>query len=106
MISIGINGFGRIGRLVCRAILERGSPLELVAINNPCLSIDEIVYLLKYDSVHGILNNYNIKSKDGNLVINGKTILVFSEKDPSNIPWGEYNVDYICESSGFLEHSI
>ena len=102
MISIGINGFGRIGRLVCRAILERGSPLELVAINNPYLSMDEIIYLLKYDSVHGTLNNYDIKSKDGNLVINGKTILVFSETDPLNIPWGEYKVDYICESSGFF----
>jgi len=104
MVTVGINGFGRIGRLVCRALLERGE-LELVAINDPGLSVDEMVYLLKYDSVHGILRNYSVESNNGEFLINGRKIMVFSERDPSNIPWGDCGVDYVCESSGFFRTS-
>ena len=105
MITVGINGFGRIGRLVCRALLEREGELDLVAINDPGLSVDEMVYLLKYDSVHGILKNCSVESNHGEFIINGKKIMVFSERDPSNIPWGDCGVDYVCESSGFFRTS-
>ncbi|MAJ45390.1 MAG: type I glyceraldehyde-3-phosphate dehydrogenase [Candidatus Marinimicrobia bacterium] len=97
-IKIGINGFGRIGRLVCRAALERDN-IEIVGINDPFVDMDYMVYLFKYDSVHGTFEG-DIKIIDNKLVINNNIITVFSERDPSNINWGSVGADYICESTG------
>jgi glyceraldehyde 3-phosphate dehydrogenase len=97
-IKIGINGFGRIGRLVCRAALERNN-IEIVGINDPFVDINYMVYLFKYDSVHGTFDG-NIKIIDNKLVINNNVITIFSERDPSNINWGSVGADYICESTG------
>jgi glyceraldehyde 3-phosphate dehydrogenase len=99
---IGINGFGRIGRLTCRAALAHTNA-EIVAINDPFMTVDYMAYLFKYDSVHG---NYpgTVEIHHGNLVINGHTIHVLAEKDPTHIRWGELGVDYVCECTGvFIE---
>lgn len=98
MTKIGINGFGRIGRLVFRASFEK-SNVEVVAINDPFMDIDHLVYLLKYDSVHGKFN-HEVKGEKGKLFVDGKEIAVYSEKDPQNIPWGKCQVDVVCESTG------
>ena len=79
-IKIGINGFGRIGRLVCRAALERDN-VEIVAINDPFVDIEYMIYLFKYDSVHGSFDG-NINIVNNKLVINDNAITIFSEKDP------------------------
>jgi glyceraldehyde 3-phosphate dehydrogenase len=97
MAKVGINGFGRIGRLVLRAALEK--ELNVVAINDPFIELDAMVYMFKYDSTHGRFKG-EVSTKDGNLVINGKVINVFSERDPTKIPWGSVNVDYVVESTG------
>ena len=97
-IRIGINGFGRIGRLVCRAAFERDN-IEIVAINDPFVDIEYMIYLFKYDSVHGTFDG-NINIVNNKLVINNNVITVFSERDPSNINWGSVGADYICESTG------
>jgi len=97
-INVGINGFGRIGRLVFRAAVERGD-VNVVAINDPFIDADYMVYMLKYDSVHGRFEQ-DVKAENGKLIVNGKEIRVFAEKDPSCIKWGEVNVDYVVESSG------
>jgi glyceraldehyde 3-phosphate dehydrogenase len=102
-IKIGINGFGRIGRLVCRAALERDN-IEIVAINDPFVDIEYMIYLFKYDSVHGAFDG-NINIVNDKLVINDNVITIFSEKDPSNIKWGSVNADYICESTGVFRTS-
>ncbi len=102
-IKIGINGFGRIGRLVCRAALERDN-VEIVAINDPFVDIEYMIYLFKYDSVHGAFDG-NINIVNNKLVINDNAITIFSEKDPSNIKWGSVNADYICESTGVFRTS-
>ena len=102
-IKIGINGFGRIGRLVCRAALERDN-VEIVAINDPFVDIEYMIYLFKYDSVHGSFDG-NINIVNNKLVINDNIITIFSEKDPSNIKWGSVNADYICESTGVFRTS-
>ena len=98
MVKIGINGFGRIGRLVCRIALERDD-VEVVAINNPYTEIDYLIYLFKYDSVHGKYKD-DIKGENGNIIIGKTVIKVYGEKDPSKIPWKEHDVDVVCESSG------
>ncbi|KAK0090056.1 hypothetical protein PV325_003869 [Microctonus aethiopoides] len=97
MSKIGINGFGRIGRLVLRASLERGG--EVVAINDPFITADYMVYLFKYDSTHGKFKG-EVKADGNNLVVNGKTITVFSERDPKTIPWAKAGAEYIVESTG------
>jgi len=97
MAKVGINGFGRIGRLVLRAALEKG--LNVVAVNDPFIQLDAMVYMFKYDSTHGRFKG-EVSFKDGNLVVNGKTITVFSERDPTQIPWGSVDVDYVVESTG------
>lgn len=98
-IKVGINGFGRIGRLVFRAAIESGK-VDVVAINEPFMTVDYMVYNLKYDSVHGAFKA-DIHEKDkATLVVNGKEIKVFSERDPANIPWGSAGADYVVESSG------
>ena len=88
----GINGFGRIGRLVTRAAFNNGK-IEIVAVNDPFTTAEHMAYMFKYDSTHGKWNG-TCEVVDGNLVINGKTIKVFAERDPANIPWGDCGVDY------------
>ncbi len=97
-IKLGINGFGRIGRLVMRASLEREN-VDVVAVNDPFIDLEYMKYMLTYDTVHGKLNA-DIKIENGNLVVDGKTIKVFNFKDPNDIPWAEAGVEYVVESSG------
>lgn len=95
---IGINGFGRIGKLILRVCLDRDD-VEVVAINDPFLTPDYAKYMLTHDSVHGRLN-IDVQVEDNALIINGNKIAFFSELDPTNIPWGKVKADYIAESSG------
>ncbi|XP_017768381.1 PREDICTED: glyceraldehyde-3-phosphate dehydrogenase 2 [Nicrophorus vespilloides] len=97
MSKIGINGFGRIGRLVLRASIERGA--SVVAINDPFISVDYMVYLFKYDSTHGRFKG-TIDCKEGKLIVNGNEISVFQERDPTCIPWSKAGAEYIVESTG------
>jgi glyceraldehyde 3-phosphate dehydrogenase len=97
---VGINGFGRIGRNYFRAALEQGADLEIVAVND-LTSPETLAHLLKYDSVTGRLKS-SIEVKDGNIVVGGKTIKVFAEKDPANLPWKDLGVDIVVESTGFF----
>ena len=96
-MKIGINGFGRIGRLALRNILKRDG-LKVVAIND-LYPAEYLAYLLKYDSSHGKLDAV-IEHDDNSLIINGEKIRVTSERDPSNINWGGVGADYIIEASG------
>ena len=98
-IKVGINGFGRIGRIVFRAAQER-SDIEIVAIND-LLDADYMAYMLKYDSTHGRFNG-TVEVKDGHLVVNGKTIRVTSERDPANLKWNEAGVDVVAEATGLF----
>jgi len=98
MIKIGINGFGRIGRLIFRAGLQRGD-VDFVGINNPQMPPDYMAYLLKYDTVHGRFNG-TVEHTEDSLIVNGKTIKVFGEFDPAALPWGEIGAEYIIESTG------
>jgi glyceraldehyde 3-phosphate dehydrogenase len=98
MVKVGINGFGRIGRIVFRNALE-AQKIEIVAVNDPFIDLDYMVYMFKYDSVHGRFNG-TVEAKDGKLIINGTPITVFAERDPANIPWGSAGADYIIESTG------
>ena len=93
-IKIGINGFGRIGRITFRAALKRDD-VEVVAIND-LLDVNHLAYLLKYDSVHGKLED-SIQTNESNLVVNVKSIRVTSERDPSKIDWGSAGVDVVAE---------
>ena len=97
-IKIGINGFGRIGRLVFRATLER-EDVDVVAVNDPFIDIEYMKYMLTYDSIHGKLNA-DIKIEGNNLIVNGKEIVVYNFKDPVEIPWGKVGAEYVVESSG------
>ncbi|MCC3703637.1 glyceraldehyde-3-phosphate dehydrogenase [Rouxiella badensis] len=98
-IKVGINGFGRIGRIVFRAAQER-SDIEIVAIND-LLDADYMAYMLKYDSTHGRFDG-TVEVKDGHLVVNGKTIRVTAERDPANLKWNEVNVDVVAEATGIF----
>ena len=98
MIKVGINGFGRIGRLVFRASIERDN-LEVVAINDPFIDLEYMVYMLKYDSVHGRFNG-EVSVKGDKLVVNGKEITVFQCMNPEDIAWGEAGAEYVVESTG------
>jgi glyceraldehyde 3-phosphate dehydrogenase len=98
-INLGINGFGRIGRLVLRAAAER-SDINVVAIND-LLDVDYIAYMLKYDSTHGKFNG-TVDVEDGQLVVNGKHIRVSSERDPVDLAWDAVNVDVVVESTGLF----
>lgn len=97
MSKIGINGFGRIGRLVLRAALEKGA--QVVAVNDPFIGLDYMVYLFKYDSTHGKFKG-EVSSDGTSLIVNGNKIAVFSERDPKSIPWGKAGAEYIVESTG------
>jgi len=96
--ALGVNGFGRIGRLVVRAALDHPDA-TVVAINDPFLTLDYAVYQFKYDSVHGTWPG-EVKAEDGFLVVGDVKIKFFSERDPASIPWGEAGADTVCESTG------
>ncbi|MCI1958996.1 MAG: type I glyceraldehyde-3-phosphate dehydrogenase [Clostridia bacterium] len=98
MIKIGINGFGRIGRLLFRASLCK-EEVEVVGINDPFLNVDYMAYLLNYDTVHGKFEG-EIKEEGGKLIVNGKEITVFACNDPANINWKSVGAEYIVESTG------
>jgi glyceraldehyde 3-phosphate dehydrogenase len=98
-IKIGINGFGRIGRLVFRVAMTKGN-IEVVGIND-LLDVDYIAYMLKYDSTHGIFKG-EVSVEDGKLVVNGKKIRVTQVKEPSQLKWDEVGADYVVESTGLF----
>lgn len=98
-IKVGINGFGRIGGLVFNAMLERDN-IEIVGIND-LINAEYMAYMMKYDSVHGGFKG-EIKVEGNNLVVNGKTIRITSERDPNNLKWNEVGADYIVESTGLF----
>jgi len=104
-VKIGVNGFGRIGRLVCRAALENPGDVMPVAVNDPFLSLDYACYLFKYDSVHGKYpGTVTVDTATNSLILTDGsstcTIKFFAEKTPSDIPWGTVGADYVCESTG------
>jgi len=100
-IKVGINGFGRIGRLVLRSALERGGKdIDFVAVND-LTDAATLAYLLKYDSNFGILPN-EVKAEGSSLVVDGKKIQVLSERDPSKLPWADLGVEVVVESTGFF----
>lgn len=98
-INIAINGFGRIGRLACRVASQR-KDINLVAIND-LVPADNLAYLLKFDSTHGRFNG-EVKAEGDAIIINGKKVQTFSEKDPEKLPWKDLNVDYVIESTGLF----
>ncbi len=98
-VKIGINGFGRIGRIVFRATLNRPD-VDVVAIND-LLDVEHLAYLLEYDSVHGRFDG-DIQIKDGHLVVNGTTVRVTAERDPKNLKWDEAGVDIVAECTGIF----
>lgn len=99
--KMGINGFGRIGRLVMRAALTRDN-VEVVAINDPAFTdLGYMCYVFKYDTIHGKFKG-TVEPCEGGILINGKKIAVYNERDPKMVPWGEVGVDYVAESSGFF----
>lgn len=103
MVKLGINGFGRIGRLVARAAASRDD-IELVAINDPFMELQYMAYMFRYDSTHGRYKG-TVEVVDGKLIIDGKAISVFTEKDPTAIPWGSVGADIVCESTGVFTDS-
>ncbi|MDB4699008.1 type I glyceraldehyde-3-phosphate dehydrogenase [Candidatus Latescibacteria bacterium] len=98
-ISVAINGFGRIGRLVFRAAVEQGG-IEVKAIND-LTDAKTLAHLLKYDSTHGRFAG-EVEADGDNLIVNGKTIRILAERDPANLPWGELGIDFVLESTGFF----
>ncbi|MFG0289837.1 MULTISPECIES: type I glyceraldehyde-3-phosphate dehydrogenase [Rhodopirellula] len=98
-IKVGINGFGRIGRMVFRASVTRDD-IDVVAIND-LLDVDYLAYMLKYDSVHGRFEG-DVEVKDGNLVVNGKPVRITAETDPSKLAWGDVGADVVVESTGIF----
>ena len=98
-MKVGINGFGRIGRLAFRAAVDR-SDIEIVGIND-LVEPEYMAYMLKYDSTHGRFNG-TVEAKDGNLIVNGKTIRVTAEKDPANLKWSEVGAEVVIESTGLF----
>ena len=98
-IKVGINGFGRIGRLVFRAMVS-SDKFDVVGIND-LIDVDYMAYMLKYDSTHGLFKG-TVDYKDGNLIVNGKTIRVTSEKDPAMLKWDAIGAEYVVESTGLF----
>mmetsp|Transcript_8394 Transcript_8394/g.25227 ORF Transcript_8394/g.25227 Transcript_8394/m.25227 type:complete len:342 (-) Transcript_8394:41-1066(-) len=108
MVKVGINGFGRIGRLVLRATLlkkkEAGADIEVVAVNDPFIGLDYMAYMFKYDSTHGKYPG-EVSVKDGKLVVDGSPINVYGCRDPNEIPWAEAGATYVVESTGVFTTS-
>ncbi|MGO3800483.1 MAG: type I glyceraldehyde-3-phosphate dehydrogenase, partial [Vibrio casei] len=98
-IKVGINGFGRIGRFVFRASVERDN-IEVVGIND-LIDVEYMAYMLKYDSTHGRFNG-TVEVKDGNLVVNGKTVRVTAERNPEDLKWDAIDVDVVAEATGLF----
>lgn len=99
-VKVGVNGFGRIGRLAFRAALENPEVI-VVGVNDPFIDLDYMVYMLKYDSIHGQFQGEISVDRDNNaLIVNGETVKVFAEKDPANIAWGSVGADYVLECTG------
>jgi len=102
MVKVGINGFGRIGRIVLRAAIATPG-VEVVSVNDPFIDLAYMVYMFKYDSTHGKFAG-TVEAKDGKLVVNGQAINVHNFKSPAEIPWGKDGADYVVESTGvFLD---
>lgn len=99
-VRVGVNGFGRIGRLAFRAALENPE-VTVVGVNDPFIDLDYMVYMLKYDSIHGqFKGEVTIEKETNSLIVNGEKVKVFAEKDPSNIAWGSVGADYVLECTG------
>merc|ERR1712048_1306519 len=98
MVKLGINGFGRIGRLVARCACERDD-IKLVAVNDPFMQLDYMVYLIKYDSTHGRYKG-TVEAKDGKLIIDGKSVTVSMCRNPAEIKWADAGAEMVVESSG------
>jgi glyceraldehyde 3-phosphate dehydrogenase len=99
-VKVGINGFGRIGRLVFRAMAERPKEFDVIAVND-LTDPKHLAHLLKYDSVHGRFEG-TVEAKEGELVVNGKAIKVLKEREPAKLPWKDLGVDVVVESTGFF----
>ena len=99
MIKVGINGFGRIGRLIMRASIGRDD-VEIVGVNDPFLTPDYACYLYKYDTVHGKANSELKATADGGLKLNRKSVAFFMEKEPENINWKSVGADYVIDCTG------
>ncbi|POY71562.1 putative Glyceraldehyde-3-phosphate dehydrogenase (phosphorylating) [Rhodotorula taiwanensis] len=97
-VNVGINGFGRIGRIVLRNAIEHGDA-KVVAINDPFIDLEYMVYMFKYDSTHGRFKG-DVHTEGGKLIVDGHAIDVYNEKDPASIPWGKSGADYVVESTG------
>jgi glyceraldehyde 3-phosphate dehydrogenase len=97
-VKVGINGFGRIGRLVFRAAIENPE-IEVKGINDPFIDLEYMTYMLRYDTVHGQFAG-TISVEDGKLVVNGKKIAVYAAMKPEEIPWSECGAEYVVESTG------
>ncbi|XP_012369118.1 glyceraldehyde-3-phosphate dehydrogenase-like [Octodon degus] len=98
MVKIKVNGFGHIGHQVTRAVFNFGK-VDVVAINDPFIDLNDKVYMFQYDSTHGKFHG-TVKAKNGKFVINGKAITTFQERDPANIKWGDAGAEYVVESTG------
>ncbi|MCC8035983.1 MAG: type I glyceraldehyde-3-phosphate dehydrogenase [Rikenellaceae bacterium] len=99
-IKIGINGFGRIGRLVFRVAMSKADQVEVVGIND-LIDVEYMAYMLRYDTIHGQFKG-TVEVKDGKLVVNGQAIRVTAEKDPANLKWNEVGAEYVVESTGLF----
>ncbi len=97
-VKVGINGFGRIGSLAFSASFDK-EDIEVIAVNDPFISVDYMVYMIKHDTIHGPFKG-EVREENGDLILDGHRIKVYNEKDPAQIPWGEVGVEYVLECSG------